>query len=60
VCSHARNYVIELNRDGQLHQLLSLDLPERATSLISLAHLDGLALTARWVVNAFQAKEQQR
>lgn len=47
-----RTYVIELNRDGQLHAILQSELPDLATRLISLAHLDGLPLTARWVVEA--------
>jgi 2-oxoglutarate ferredoxin oxidoreductase subunit alpha len=56
--NHHRNYVIELNRDGQLHQLLTLEISERAPSLISLAHLDGLPLTAQWVVDAVKEKEE--
>jgi 2-oxoglutarate ferredoxin oxidoreductase subunit alpha len=57
ICSHERSYVVELNRDGQMHQLLSIDIPERCTALISLAHLDGLPLTARWVETALLDKE---
>jgi 2-oxoglutarate ferredoxin oxidoreductase subunit alpha len=56
--NHKRNYVVELNRDGQLCQLLTLEIPERATSLFSLAHLNGLPLTARWVVDAIKAEEE--
>jgi 2-oxoglutarate/2-oxoacid ferredoxin oxidoreductase subunit alpha len=55
---HDRNYVIELNRDGQLHQLLTLEVPEHAASLISLAHIDGLPLTSRWVEKALLSKEE--
>lgn len=57
ICQHPRNYVIELNRDGQLNQLLTVEVPTKCTSLISLAHLDGLPLTAKWVVNAILAEE---
>lgn len=56
--SHERNYVIELNRDGQLHQILSLEVPDSAMNLISLSHLDGLPLTAEWVVNQVENKEE--
>jgi 2-oxoglutarate/2-oxoacid ferredoxin oxidoreductase subunit alpha len=56
--NHDRNYVFELNRDGQLHQLLTLDIPDRATKLVSLAHIDGLPLTAKWVENALLSKEE--
>jgi len=55
--SHTKTYVVELNRDGQMHQLLSLEVPGSATTLISLAHLDGLALSAAWVEQAVLAHE---
>jgi 2-oxoglutarate ferredoxin oxidoreductase subunit alpha len=54
---HKRNYVIELNRDGQMHQLLSLETPQNAANLISLSHVDGLPLTADWVVKALTLKD---
>ena len=56
--SNERNYVIELNRDGQLHQILSLEVPDSAMNLISLSHLDGLPLTAEWVVNQVENQEE--
>ena len=59
VHAHERNYVIELNRDGQLHQILRLEIPESSLKLISLSHLDGLPLTAQWVVDQIIAKEEQ-
>lgn len=55
--AHDRVYVVEMNRDGQLHQLLSLEYARDCVKLISLAHLDGLPLTARWVEEAIRAKE---
>jgi len=57
---HERVYVVELNRDGQLHTILSSELPGTATRLVPLAHLDGMPLTARWVVDALLAQEQLR
>ena len=56
IARHKRNYVVELNRDGQMHQLLSLETPQNAASLISLSHIDGLPLTADWVVKALTVK----
>ncbi|HEX7003380.1 MAG TPA: 2-oxoacid:acceptor oxidoreductase subunit alpha [Trueperaceae bacterium] len=41
--------VVELNRDGQLTGILRSELPELATRLVPIAHLDGMPLTARWV-----------
>jgi len=60
IASHERVYVVELNRDGQLHKILQTETPEHAARLVSLAHLDGLPLTARWVVEAIEAAESQR
>jgi 2-oxoglutarate ferredoxin oxidoreductase subunit alpha len=57
---HERVYVVELNRDGQVHNILLGEMPELATRLIPLAHLDGLPLTARWVVEKIQEKENER
>lgn len=57
VRSHDRIYVVEMNRDGQLHQLLRLDYPDRAMNLISIAYTDGLPLTARRVREAILAEE---
>jgi 2-oxoglutarate ferredoxin oxidoreductase subunit alpha len=58
VRTHERNYVIELNRDGQLHQILQLEIPDCSMKLISLSHLDGLPLTADWVEHQVSAKEE--
>lgn len=50
-------YVIELNRDGQLHQLLTLTAPEHATKLVKCSHMDGLALTAKWIKERIMNEE---
>lgn len=57
VARHKKVYVIELNRDGQMHAILQTEMPEMATKLHSLAFLDGMPLTARWVVDAIEASE---
>ena len=54
---HDRNYVVELNRDGQMCSILVMENPELATKLESIAYLDGMPLTARRVVEAIKAKE---
>jgi 2-oxoglutarate ferredoxin oxidoreductase subunit alpha len=56
---YSRVYVVEMNRDGQLHQLLSLDYPELVPNLISIAYMDGLSLTAQYVADAILAKEEK-
>jgi len=48
-----RNYdqifVVEMNRDGQLHQLLSLAYPEQVSKLKSVAFGDGMPASAKWI-----------
>jgi 2-oxoglutarate ferredoxin oxidoreductase subunit alpha len=56
---HERVYVVELNRDGQLHQLLTIEYPEFATRLGSIAFNDGLPPTAKWVRESILAKEEK-
>jgi 2-oxoglutarate/2-oxoacid ferredoxin oxidoreductase subunit alpha len=46
---HERVYVVEMNRDGQLHQLLTIEYPDLTTRLVSIAFTDGMPLTARKV-----------
>lgn len=55
---HDHSYVIEMNRDGQMHQILTIDMPEEAAKLRKLCHLDGLPLTAHWISKAFLDKEE--
>ncbi|KAA3648328.1 MAG: 2-oxoacid:acceptor oxidoreductase subunit alpha [Chloroflexi bacterium] len=54
---HDKVYVVEMNRDGQMHQLLSLAYPEMVNKLVSITKHDGLPLNARWTSEAIQAEE---
>lgn len=56
---HQCVYVVELNRDGQMGQLLTINFPEYATRLFKVAHTDGLALTAKWVRETIEAHEEK-
>ena len=47
---HDLVFVVEINRDGQLHQLITLDSPEYASKMVRCAHMDGLPLSAQWIV----------
>ena len=60
IARHETVYVIEMNRDGQMRTILAAELPDLATRLESLAHLDGMPMTARWIVEAITAAEEQR
>ena len=55
--AHDHSYVIELNRDGQLHNVIEDELPELTHRLRSIAHIDGLPLTAKWVVDRVMEEE---
>jgi 2-oxoglutarate ferredoxin oxidoreductase subunit alpha len=57
--SHEHTYVVEMNRDGQLHKIISLAYPEYATRLRPVSYLDGLPFTARFVREAILAKEEK-
>jgi 2-oxoglutarate ferredoxin oxidoreductase subunit alpha len=41
-----------------MYDILRLEMPEKALKLTSLAHLDGMPLTAAWVVENLLQKEQ--
>ena len=42
-------FVVEMNRDGQLKQILTIEFPEKAAKLKSVAYGDGLPAAAKWV-----------
>jgi 2-oxoglutarate ferredoxin oxidoreductase subunit alpha len=55
--NHDRSYVIEMNTDGQMFQLLQLAIPEHATQLMKMNHNNGLPLSARWITESVLAQE---
>ena len=55
--SHEHNYVVEMNRDGQMYQLLLVEYPQLADKLTSVAFNDGLPATAKWVRESILATE---
>jgi 2-oxoglutarate ferredoxin oxidoreductase subunit alpha len=58
VAAHKRVYVIEQNRDAQMHDLLKLDLdPAQAVRLRPLAHVHGLPMDARSITDEIVARE---
>ncbi|MBZ5720492.1 MAG: 2-oxoacid:acceptor oxidoreductase subunit alpha [Acidobacteriia bacterium] len=55
---HDRVYVIEQNRDAQMHSMIKLDIrPELVTRLRSIAHIHGLPLDARSVTDELMSME---
>jgi len=60
ICStYERNYIVEMNRDGQLHQLLRMHYPELSPKMLSYAYTDGLPLTAKQIFDFILSKEKQ-
>ena len=55
--SHNQNFVVEMNRDGQMYQLLLVEYPHLTDKLTSVAFNDGLPATARWVRESILTKE---
>jgi len=55
--SHEQNFVVEMNRDGQMYQLLLVEYPHLADKLTSVAFNDGLPATAKWVKESILVKE---
>jgi 2-oxoglutarate ferredoxin oxidoreductase subunit alpha len=60
IAAHARIYVVEMNQDGQMHQLVQLHLPDRAGSIRSVRLCDGLPLTAKFVADSILDQENQQ
>jgi len=59
VKNYEQIFVVEMNRDGQLHQLLSLAHPEFAMKFKSVAFGDGMPASAKWVREGILAKYAQ-
>jgi 2-oxoglutarate/2-oxoacid ferredoxin oxidoreductase subunit alpha len=57
---HERIYVVDQNRDGQMFQLLTLDLPNKqAAKLRSVRHYNGLPIDARSITDDITRQEGQ-
>jgi len=55
--SHEQNFIVEMNRDGQIYQILLVEYPHLAEKLTSVAFNDGLPATAKWVKDSVLTKE---
>jgi len=49
-------FVVEMNRDGQMNQILTVAYPQRAPYFRSVAYGDGLPAAAKWVREGILAK----
>ena len=57
---HEFIYVVEINRDGQMCQLLQITFPEFADRFVKICHSDGLPLTARWISESIRSNWEKR
>ena len=56
--NHDRIYVVEQNRDGQMHELIKLDIaPEEVVKLRRVLHYNGLPIDARSITDAIISQE---
>ncbi|HYR45431.1 MAG TPA: 2-oxoacid:acceptor oxidoreductase subunit alpha, partial [Thermoanaerobaculia bacterium] len=58
IASHDRVYVVDQNRDGQMYDLLRLEIGADAVKLRSIRHYDGFPLDAETVVEGIEAGEK--
>jgi len=49
VAKYDQIFVVEMNRDGQMNQILTIEYPQRAPYFKSVAYGDGMPASARWV-----------
>lgn len=52
-------FIVEMNHDGQLRQILSAELPEESTKFISSTLNNGLPLTAAWIRDDILTKKEK-
>lgn len=52
-------FIPELNRDGQLWQILNMEFPTGCGKMVSLPKHDGLPLSATWLRDAILEKERK-
>ncbi len=58
IAAHERVYVVEQNRDAQMHDLLKLDIaPAQVTKLRRVAHIHGLPIDARSITDEIISRE---
>lgn len=56
VNKHEQVFIVEMNRDGQMNQLLTIEYPQLAAKFKSVAFGDGMPASAKWVREGILAK----
>jgi 2-oxoglutarate ferredoxin oxidoreductase subunit alpha len=57
LAQHERVYVVEMNQDGQMMQLVQLHAPEFATRVRSARNCNGLPMSARFITEEISRQE---
>ena len=55
---HERVFVVEQNRDAQMHSLLVNELGVDPHKLVKVLHYDGTPITARFITDAIASREE--
>jgi len=58
--SHEKVFIVELNRDGQLAQIITLKSPDQASKIRNITKFDGMPLSAKWIVNEILKEEEKK
>jgi 2-oxoglutarate ferredoxin oxidoreductase subunit alpha len=58
VAKYDRIYVVEMNQDGQMHQLVQLHVPEHASKIGSARNCNGLPISARFITESILGQER--
>jgi 2-oxoglutarate ferredoxin oxidoreductase subunit alpha len=58
--THERLYVVEQNRDGQMADLVTIEVPEFAARLRKILHYNGLPIDARFITDHIVELESER
>jgi 2-oxoglutarate ferredoxin oxidoreductase subunit alpha len=58
IAAHDRVYVVEQNRDGQMADLIRLEVGEDQRKIRKILHYDGLPCHARFITDAVMAAEE--
>ncbi len=56
---HRRVYVVEQNRDGQMADLVMVEVPEAATKIRKVLHYNGLPIDGRFITNRIVEQESE-
>ncbi len=59
IAAHDRVYVVDQNRDGQMYDLLRLEIGGNTDRLRSIRHYDGFPLDAETVIEGIEAGEKK-